>query len=74
LEGLLFPGLRLRQSPNGPVIATLHEGDPLTVLYGMEIVNGLVWVEVEDPDGRVGWIPQIYVLTPTVTGTATPVP
>jgi len=74
LEGLLFPGLRLRQSPDGPVIATLHEGAPLTVLYGTEIVSGLVWVEVQDAEGRVGWIPQIYVLTPTVTATETTVP
>jgi len=67
LDSLLFPGLRLRQSPDGPVIATLNPGDPLTVLYGYEIVNGLVWIEVEDKEGRVGWIPQIYVLTDTPT-------
>lgn len=74
VEGLLFPGLRLRQVPGGPVIATLHEGTPLTVLYGMEVVNGLVWIEVQDNEGRTGWIPQIYVLTttPTATHTATP--
>jgi len=67
LEGLLFPGMRLRQYPDGPVIATLFEGDTLTVLYGEEIVNGLVWIEVQDKGGRIGWIPQIYVLTPTPT-------
>jgi hypothetical protein len=73
VEGLLFPGLRLRQVPGGPIIATLHEGTPLTVLYGMEVVNGLVWIEVQDNEGRTGWIPQIYVLTttPTATHTAT---
>jgi len=63
--GILFPGLKLRQSPGGPAIATLREGDPLTVLYGQEIADGLVWVEVQDISGRIGWIPQIYVLTPT---------
>jgi len=67
----IFPGLKLRQSPDGPVIATLNPGDPLTVLYGFEIVNGLVWIEVEDKEGRVGWIPQIYVLTDTPTPTLT---
>jgi uncharacterized hydrophobic protein (TIGR00271 family) len=76
LEGLLFPGMRLRQYPDGPVIATLLEGDTLTVLYGKEIVNGLVWIEVQDKGGRIGWIPQIYVLTPTpsITPTETLVP
>ena len=70
--------MRLRQYPDGPVIATLFEGDTLTVLYGEEIVNGLVWIEVQDKGGRIGWIPQIYVLTPTptlsFTATETPKP
>ncbi len=65
--GILFPGLKLRQSPGGPAIATLREGEMLTVLYGQEIADGLVWVEVQDSSGRIGWIPQIYVLTPTPT-------
>jgi len=65
--GILFPGLRLRQSPGGPAIATLRDGEHLIVLYGQEIANGLVWVEVRDASGRIGWIPQIYVLTPTPT-------
>ncbi|MBL7161614.1 MAG: DUF389 domain-containing protein [Anaerolineales bacterium] len=67
--GILFPGLKLRQSPGGPAIATLREGEPLTVLYGQEIADGLVWVEVQDSSGRIGWIPQIYVLTPMPTAT-----
>ncbi len=70
--GILFPGLKLRQSPSGPAIATLRDGEPLTVLYGQEIADGLVWVEVQDAAGRIGWIPQIYVLTPTPTATPTP--
>jgi hypothetical protein len=64
--------MELRQWANGPVIATLRQGDQLVVLYGTEIVNGLVWIEVQDEEGRVGWIPQIYVITPTPTATNTP--
>lgn len=67
VSGSIFPGLKLRQVPGGPVIATLAENERLVVLYGIEIANGLVWVEVQDSSGRVGWIPQIYVLTPTAT-------
>jgi uncharacterized hydrophobic protein (TIGR00271 family) len=66
------PGMELRQWANGPVIATLRQGDPLIVLYGLDIVDGLVWIEVQDEEGRVGWIPQIYVLTLTPTATNTP--
>ncbi len=66
-----FPGLTLRQWPDGPVIATLRRNASLLVLYRTEIANGLVWIEVQDEEGRVGWIPQLYVLTPTATITST---
>ncbi len=69
-----FPGMELRQSPDGPVIAHLRPGNVLTVLYGEEIANGLVWIEVADEEGRIGWIPQIYVITPTPTPSATLLP
>ena len=66
-----LPGLRMRQWPDGPVIALLRERQNLTILYGYEIVNGLVWVEVMDEEGRVGWIPQVYLLVVTPTSTPT---
>jgi uncharacterized hydrophobic protein (TIGR00271 family) len=68
------PGLRLRQSPGGPEIAILRARQPLVVLYGEETTDGLVWVEVQDEDGRVGWIPQIYVFQVTLTPTNTAIP
>ncbi|HLA97014.1 MAG TPA: DUF389 domain-containing protein, partial [Anaerolineales bacterium] len=70
-----LPALQLRQWPGGPPIGpTLRERATLTVLYGIEIVNGLAWVEVRDSEGRVGWIPQVYLVlvTPTSTRTSTP--
>jgi hypothetical protein len=65
-------GLRLRQSPEGPIIGTLKEDDMITVLYGYEIVNGMVWIEVVDPDGRLGWVPQTFTSVVTLTPTASP--
>jgi uncharacterized hydrophobic protein (TIGR00271 family) len=72
----LYPGPQLRQYPNGPAIATLVVGEPLTVLYGLEVAGGIVWVEVMDSAGRIGWIPQVYlmVFTPVPTPTTTPTP
>ena len=65
--------LDLVQSPGGPSIGKLRNGDYITVLYGNEVFEGLVWLEVMDKDGRIGWIPQINLsvvtLTPTVTVT-----
>lgn len=71
-HGTRLPGLALRQWPEGPEIATILHNQQLTVLYQRRIVNGLVWVEVMDAEGRVGWIPLIYILqtTPTPTTTA----
>ncbi len=64
-------GVKLRQSPNGPVIGTLQEGSYVQVLYGSEVVEGLVWLEVVGGEGRHGWMPQIYLTVVTLTPTAT---
>ena len=61
----------LRQFPEGPVIGFLREGDPLIVLYGSRLVNGIQWVEVQDAEGRVGWLPEVYLAIVTLTPTAT---
>ncbi len=70
-----IPNLRLLQFPGGPDIGPIRYNQPLTILYGYEVLDGLVWIEVQDAEGRIGWIPQIYLhnitLTPTVTETPT---
>ena len=72
-----IPLMRLYQSPGGPVIGTLRSNQLLTVLNDEVIYDYLVWVRVIDEDGRVGWIPKIYVYqltaTPTLTATNTPI-
>jgi len=62
----------LREFPNGPAIAHLEPGTQLLMLYGYQIVDGWVWIEVLDPDGRQGWIPQFYTQVITLTPTDTP--
>lgn len=62
-----LPGLKLRQYPGGPVIGTLREGQSLVLLYGYQVVQGLAWVEVQDAEGRVGWLPEIYLRLITET-------
>jgi hypothetical protein len=68
----LLPGLYLRQYPAGPEIGRIRNLALLTVLYGYEIVDGMVWIEVMDNEGRIGWIPQVYLSTLTPTSTNTP--
>ena len=74
VDQTLGRGLRLRQYPEGPIIGTMREGDPLIVLYGIQTVNGLVWIEVIDKDGRVGWVPQMFTVIVTVTPTPSATP
>lgn len=67
-------GLNLRADPFGAVIAKLAEGEQVTMLYGQAIQDGLVWVEVRDGEGRIGWIPLFYSNVITLTPTSSPTP
>jgi hypothetical protein len=58
---ITLPRLQLYQTPGGPAIGTIRLGQGLTLMYGREVTGGLVWVEVMDADGRIGWMPEIYL-------------
>ncbi len=66
--------LELRQFPgyNRPAIGRVSNRDFVTLLYGEKLVDGLTWVEIEDEDKRVGWLPQICMNVVTLTPTKTP--
>jgi uncharacterized hydrophobic protein (TIGR00271 family) len=75
-----IPTMALVQQPGGPSIGVIQPGDFVTVLYETKIYDGLVWWQVRDVDGRIGWLPQVemavvtYTSTPTTTPTATLTP
>ena len=62
-----IPRLQLYQNPGGPVIGQLRPGQSLTILYGRQEFGGLIWVEVMDAEGRIGWIPEFYIKMVTAT-------
>ena len=66
--------LDLVQQPGGPVIGQLRPGDFVTVLYKTQVYEGLVWWEVMDAEGRIGWLPQIQMVVVTFTPTPTTTP
>ena len=66
--------LDLVQEPGGPSIGRIRPGDFVTVLYETEVYEGLVWWQVVDIDGRIGWLPQVELMVVTYTPTKTPTP
>jgi hypothetical protein len=62
-----IPPLHLYQAPGGPVIGQIRAGQILTQFYGRQELDGLIWVEVMDAEGRVGWIPETYLRLITAT-------
>ena len=63
------PYYALFQEPGGPIIAQLNVNSILFDLYETSTYEGLVWVQVRDEEGRIGWFPQRYLLYPTATPT-----
>ncbi|HSG26328.1 MAG TPA: DUF389 domain-containing protein [Anaerolineales bacterium] len=78
--GILDEGYRVTMLayPGGPEIGIIYRNQPFKVLYGSQIYDGWVWIEVQDREGRVGWVPQyltsLVTRTPTATPTLTPSP
>ena len=68
--------LDLLAYPGGPQIGVIQRNETFQLLYGSEIYEGWVWIEVQDVEGRVGWVPLylIETVTPTPTLTLSPTP
>jgi len=45
-----------------PKIAALREGALLTVAGGPVEADGYVWIQIIDYKGRLGWIPERYLI------------
>ena len=69
-----IPTLALVQQPGGPSIGILRRGDFVTVLYETRVYGGLVWWQVMDADGRIGWLPQVDMAVVTLTSTPSSTP
>ena len=63
--------LDLVQQPGGPSIGKIRPGDFVTVLHNSEVYDGLVWWQVKDAEGRIGWLPQIELAVVTYTPSPT---
>jgi uncharacterized hydrophobic protein (TIGR00271 family) len=68
-SGSAPPYYYLYQEPGGPMIARLAEYAILLDLHETTTYDGLIWVKVQDEDGRIGWYPKrnLFYPTPTIT-------
>ncbi|MCP4139525.1 MAG: DUF389 domain-containing protein [Chloroflexi bacterium] len=64
--------LHQRAGFNSPIIGRVQNARFITILYGTRTINGLAWIEIEDQEERVGWIPQVCTFPVTLTPTKTP--
>ena len=55
-------GLWLRDAPSGNNLLLLPEGGVVFVRGGLLEVDGLLWQQVEDTEGRQGWVAADYLL------------
>jgi uncharacterized hydrophobic protein (TIGR00271 family) len=69
-----LPDMKIYQRPGGPGIGNLFPGQKITILYGKVVLNGLTWIEVLDAEGRIGWIPEVFIqlIIPSLTPTSSP--
>lgn len=59
------PYYSLYQEPGGPVIASLKLNSSILDLNETQVYEGIIYVLVADDEGRIGWLPQMYIQYPT---------
>ncbi len=64
----------LYDEPGGEILTYFSANEQLFDLYQTMVYDGMVWVNVRDEDGNIGWFPEIYLSYPTETATATVTP
>lgn len=74
IQSTIPPYSNLYLEPGGAIIATLSAGASLYDLNETTIYEGLVWIKVEDAEQRIGWLPMIYLASPSPSTTVTATP
>jgi len=55
--------VRVRDLPGGSqIVAAIPAGTVVQVLFGRSVVDGIEWLQIRLPSGRVGWVAG-YLLT-----------
>jgi hypothetical protein len=44
-------------------IRAWHEGARMVIVGGPVPLDGYLWIQVVDPQGTLGWIPDVYLVS-----------
>jgi len=61
LPSNITTGVLRATAPDGPVVAFVHTGDPVEVLTGLQMIQGIIWRQVRLANGDQGWIQQFLL-------------
>lgn len=58
----IIGGLNMRAAPEGAIVTLLENGSGVFFAGGNVEQGNYVWIEVETPDGQVGWVAQDFIV------------
>jgi hypothetical protein len=61
LPSNITTGVLLAIPPDGPTVAFIHTGDPVEILTGYQMIDGVIWRQIRLANGDEGWI-QLFML------------
>jgi hypothetical protein len=61
LPSNITTGVLLATPPDGPTVAFIHTGDPVEILTGYQMINGVIWRQIRLANGDEGWIQQFML-------------
>ncbi len=65
---MYYVDIYLHLIPGGPEVGFLEKGSIVSILYGSEIYESVLWVDVIDEQGRTGWVQQRFLVIATPEG------
>ena len=57
-------GLMLRETPKGPIVGGLYEGQRVELFDQRQVVDGVEWAFVRGENGQAGWVVSMYLELP----------
>lgn len=56
--------MMLRETPKGPIVGGLYEGQRVELFDQRQVVDGVEWAFVRGENGQAGWVVSMYLELP----------